>query len=261
MSFLFAFDPANVKLTEVTAAITAIGALGTSAFGLVDAVKFFPSGLPMRGFKDIEAMVKEFAPTAADVPSARELSSTSILKSLSSNWIGGKDLPSQKAIAKTLIKLRFSAKNAPKLAALTGLDASLLTNVAEKLNGIIPAGSVGQATVAATVEGSETPPDPIDPLGLTAPEQDVYGRFDVLLSSAIDQAYESAMQTYVSWAKVAAGVVSIVLAEAAATALGHWDAYGKAFLVGLIATPLAPIAKDLSTALTNAANAVQSVKQ
>jgi hypothetical protein len=44
---------------------------------------------------------------------------------------------------------------------------------------------------------------------------------------------------------------------------GHpiWHNVGMAALVGLIATPLAPVAKDLATALNTAAKAVQSVKR
>ena len=36
---------------------------------------------------------------------------------------------------------------------------------------------------------------------------------------------------------------------------------GESFLVGLLATPLAPIAKDLSTALATAVNTLQLVKK
>jgi hypothetical protein len=38
----------------------------------------------------------------------------------------------------------------------------------------------------------------------------------------------------------------------------HWT---EAVLVGLLATPLAPVAKDLSTALATAVNTLQSVKK
>jgi hypothetical protein len=63
--------------------------------------------------------------------------------------------------------------------------------------------------------------------------------------------------------------VAIALAEAAAYLLGMlisnghlmWHNIGMAALVGLIATPLAPVAKDLATALNTAAKAMQSVKR
>jgi hypothetical protein len=47
------------------------------------------------------------------------------------------------------------------------------------------------------------------------------------------------------------------------TEKGHpvWQNIGLAALVGIIATPLAPVAKDLATALNTAAKAVQSVKR
>jgi hypothetical protein len=42
---------------------------------------------------------------------------------------------------------------------------------------------------------------------------------------------------------------------------GHRHDLALAFLVGLLATPLAPIAKDISTALATAVNTMQAVKK
>ncbi len=70
-------------------------------------------------------------------------------------------------------------------------------------------------------------------------------------------------------------VVAIVLAEISAFiyqhgGVGSWSAlrlsgifhapYIYAFLVGVLATPLAPIAKDVSTAINTAAKAFKAVK-
>lgn len=97
-----------------------------------------------------------------------------------------------------------------------------------------------------------------------------FGRFDLLLATFIDRAYQLADQRYRTSAKLAACVVAIVLAEAAAYFLRWFNGgdaaqivqnAGLAFVVGLIATPLAPVAKDLATALTTAAKAVQSVNR
>jgi hypothetical protein len=63
-------------------------------------------------------------------------------------------------------------------------------------------------------------------------------------------------------------VISILLAIGGASILSGqapWhlasDTFWKAFLVGLLATPIAPIAKDLSTALATAVNTLQLVKK
>jgi hypothetical protein len=140
------------------------------------------------------------------------------------------------------VKLALNAETAPDLATLAGVDKATLTSIAEKL------------------ANGET---------MTQPEMNTYGRFDVLLATFIDRAYQKADQRYRTTAKCAACLVAIALAEAAAYFLrmldtnGHINGYnfGLAFVVGLIATPLAPVAKDLATALTTASKAVQTVKR
>jgi hypothetical protein len=64
--------------------------------------------------------------------------------------------------------------------------------------------------------------------------------------------------------RACAMVVSVALAELARWILradtppvGYWGA----FAIGLVATPLAPVAKDLSTALSAAVNALQTAKK
>ena len=56
-----------------------------------------------------------------------------------------------------------------------------------------------------------------------------------------------------------AGVFSIVLAFLATYALG-WDRWALALLIGLLAVPLAPIAKDLASSLQAAAAAMRAAK-
>ena len=232
----------NATLTQVTVAITAVGALGTAAFGLVDASKLVPGLIPSSGFGFIRTLVAQLAPASVSVPSGSALTEAAITGTLHANWVNGMALADQKSVAKTLIKLRLNADTAPALATLTGVDKAVLTSVAGKL-------ANGQA--------------------MTQPEMDTYGRFDVLLATFIDRAFQNADQRYRTTAKSAACVVAIMLAEAAAYFLGMlaangnpiWHNIGMAALVGVIATPLAPVAKDLATALNTAAKAVQSVKQ
>lgn len=223
----------NIRLTQITTAIMAIGALGTAAFGLVDASKLLPWLVPSSGFQFVRMLVKQLAPESSTTPKDSALTTFAITDSLRANWINGMALADQKTVAKTLFKLRLNAETAPALALITGVDKDVLTSVAKKL-------ADGEA--------------------MTQPEMDTYGRFDVLLATTIDRGYQKADQRYKTTAKFAASVIAIVLAEAAAYYLGMKNA-GLAFIVGLIATPLAPIAKDLATSLTTAAKAVQSVKK
>lgn len=224
----------NIRLTQITTAIVAIGALGTAAFGLVDASKLLPWLVPSSGFQFIRKLVKQLAPESSAIPKESALTVSAITDTLRANWINGMALADQKAVAKTLFKLRLNAETAPALAVLTGVDKDVLTSVARKL-----------------ANGEE----------MTPPEMNEYGRFDVLLATTIDRGYQKADQRYRTTAKLAACLVAILLAELAAYFLELKNAVGMAFIVGLIATPLAPIAKDLATSLNTAAKAVQSVKK
>jgi len=115
------------------------------------------------------------------------------------------------------------------------LDAAVLTSIAGKL-------TTGEA--------------------LTPVETDVYGRFDLLLTAILDQGYQRGDQRYRGSAKLLAVPIAVVLAL-----LGVWAIDGsgltrmealRAFLAGLLATPLAPIAKDVSSAIQAGAKVAQS---
>jgi HAMP domain-containing protein len=213
--------------------ITAIGALGTAAFGLVEASKVM---LPVNdiGFDRIANTVVALTPGGA----ANALSQGHIIDTLRSNWINGTDLSSQKAIAKSLIKLNLSPTNAAALASETGVDAAVLTAV---------------ATCIATGEA------------LTPAQNDVYGRFDLIVTALLDDTYQHSDDDYRNWTRAIAAFVAVLLAVAGGfvvfTNISPLHIIARSVLVGLLATPLAPIAKDLSTALATAVNAMQAVKK
>src|SRR5262249_11092941 len=89
------------------------------------------------------------------------------------------------------------------------------------------------------------------------------GQFDTALSAVLDAAYERGDQKYRNAAKVLAMIVAMVMAGLAGYFFfgGGWQTVGKALLVGLAATPLAPIAKDLASSLQAAAGAVGAIKR
>jgi hypothetical protein len=171
-----------IALDTIPQLLTAIGALGTAAFGLVDATKAFAGGVNHIGFKRISATV------AALVPAAQP----DILAILQANWFSGADLAGQKALAKSLIEL-----NLP----------------------------------------------PLDT------------RTDLIVTATLDEAYQRADQLYRDGTRAWAMAVSILLALIA----GHQlhAPVATSLLAGLLATPLAPIAKDLSTALATAVNTLK----
>lgn len=230
------------SLTRLTGMVTAVGALGVAAYGLVDASKAFWGGVSTRGFANIAKEMAILVPEASvadatkiptgEPASPPPLSLASILVTLKSNWINGMASSDQRAIAKTLVKLRLNANSAKALAGVAGVDATVLSEVASKI-----------------VSGAP----------LTQTETDVYGRFDLILTTMLDQAYQRADQQYRNTAKAAAVIVAVILAEIGAWSLGKMSSvhFWQAFLLGLIATPIAPIAKDLSSAIQAGAKVAQ----
>lgn len=219
--------------------ITAVGGLGTAAFGLVDSTKVFWGGVNRIGFKRITKSVKRLTPKLTV-----GLTQERILGTLRGNWYNGTGLNDQKSIAKSLIKQGLNPDNAETLAAHTGVDKDVLVLVAQKIKAGTP---------------------------LLPTESDVYSRFDFVLTAMLDEAYQYADQAYTNWTRVWASVFAILLAlvgglilheNAANTApyLGSTD-MKVALIAGFLATPLAPIAKDLSSALAAAVNTMQIIRK
>ncbi len=218
--------------------ITAIGALGTAAFGLVDSTKPLWGGVNRIGFGRIAAAVTTLTP---GTPTAG-LTQAKILDTLKANWYNGTDLASQKSIAKSLIKQGLNASNAADLAKVAGVDASVLKSVADKITS-------GAA--------------------LAQNESDVYSRFDFILTALLDEVYQHADQRYTNGTRVMASIFAVALALVGGWIL-HTDTpqgylwshdMWVALLAGVLATPLAPIAKDLTSALSTAVNTMQAIKK
>jgi hypothetical protein len=216
---------ANVPVGET---IAAVAALGTAAFGLVDAAKAFWGGPSLSGFGYIRSALTPFAPALETVGSAM------FFDTLKANWINGVALDDQKAKAKALIHLGINGQNAERLAAAAGVDTGGLETVAKKID-----------------------------QGVDLDQQDIIliGRFDAIVSAKLDQAFERADQTYRTSTKLLAGLVAIGLALFGNISLGYPIPWYEATLVGLVSTPLAPMAKDLASSLATAANAIGSLKK
>jgi hypothetical protein len=216
--------------------VLAIGSLGTAAYGVVDASKGLGGGVSNRGFGDIKKVVSMFIPVSPGGGSA--LSLTSVLATLKANWLNGMAMSDQKSIAKALIKLNLNPTSAGAMATATGVDATLLEAIAKKL----PAGA-----------------------DLTKDETDAYGRFDLLLTAVLDQGYQRGDQRYRNSAKLLAVPVAVALALLGAWAisthsLSSLDAW-RAVVGGLLATPLAPVAKDVASAIQEATKLAQAWKK
>ncbi len=217
----------------------AVGALGTASFALVDATKIGrKGGISNSGFGFIKEAVHEFLPpsnTGSDGPDR-------LLSSLHGHWINGSALADQKAIAKSLVKLQLTPDTAATYARATRVDPEVLTQVARSM-----------------VTGEP----------LSAQQANALGRFDLALTARLDEAYQRADQKYRNSAKLLASVAAVVLAL-----IGGWtvaSAAGREFLgtaemaiallCGVLAIPLAPVSKDLASALQAGVKVAQSVRK
>jgi hypothetical protein len=231
-----------MQLDEVTisSCIAAVAGLGTAAYALVDSSKAFWGGVSNYGFGDIERVLTSLYPEDTDkTDRSNPLAFAAVLSTLEANWLNGVAIADQKAIAKSLVKLRLDDVNAAHLAKATGVDANILTNIAKNI-----------ATGTS----------------LSQQESDVLGRFDLILTALLDEGYQRADQKYRNCAKAWSVVVSVMLALA-----GGWVVNGgnlssakdivTAILIGLLATPLAPISKDLTSALSASVRTMQLFKK
>ncbi len=227
---------------QLPAIIGAIGGLGAAAFGVLEALKPFFRFINRIGFSGIQSTVARLTPPEAGAASPlNTLPGAQILQTIEANWINGRDLASQKAIAKSLIKLHLSAGNAAQVAAAANVDPAHLTAIAH-----------------STVSGA----------ALTPEQSDAWSRFDLIVTAMLDDCYQHADQLYRNSMRAFASGIALVLAIAGGFMLdGNWANFrhghdlGLAVLIGLMATPLAPIAKDISTALATAVNTMQAVKK
>jgi hypothetical protein len=215
-----------MDITTIVEMISAVGALGTAATGLVDTTKIFGSGVSYAGYPTIKQQLQPFSTLLSAIPGH------AAYETIYGLWINGTAIEDQKAKVKALIKLGFAPGTVAAMAAATGLTQAELAPLA--------------ANIAAGAN-------------LTTVQVNVYGRLDSILSAVIDAAYEKADQRYRNAAKALAAAIAIVLALLGGYAMGdlgnNWPIY---FLMGAIATPLAPVAKDITTAINTA---VQSAGQ
>ncbi len=220
--------PDSFSMTNLANLIAASGGLGSAAMGLVDTSKLFAGGPSNFGFRCIKDGLKPYLDA---LPPG---SSAPVLQTLRANWLNGVAKADQKAKAKSLIHLGLTQGDADQFAKAAGVNAVVLK------------------TVAANVAANQ----PVDPKDVN-----VLGQFDAALSGALDLAYERGDQIYRNASKFLAMVVAIVLGGAAGMIVfGDARHVELCLLLGVIATPLAPVSKDVVTALQSAVATIGKLK-
>ena len=223
----------SIDLGQFGTALSAIAALGTAAFGLVDATKPFNGGISNVGYGFIRSALEPFE------PALRTISAEDPYVVVKANWLNGVAKTEQKAATRNLIRLGFNTRTAASMAGhVLPDDHDLLIATAQKIeSGQMP---------------SET-------------ELAVLARFDAIIDARLDAAFERAEQKFRNTSRVAAAVIAILLAElGAAVIVGEKftsTTFWLALFIGFIAVPVAPIAKDLSSAISTAAAAFKAVRR
>ena len=231
-------DMQELQLPQI---ISAIGGLGTAAFGVLDALKPVIPYINRIGYQRIRERVSALLPEGGEAGMLMNtLTRQEILEAVHGNWINGVDLKEQIDAAKTLVLQHLAEKNAPQVALFCNIDPVALTGIARNLAcGTEPEGEL----------------------------KEVYRRFDQILTALLEEVYQKSDHDFRNGTRALAAVLSVLLAVTGGALLAHGKPYwttcdfGLALLAGLLATPLAPIAKDLSTALATAVTTVSALKK
>jgi hypothetical protein len=216
------------KFDDVIATIAAMGGLGLAAMALVDALKAVPGGGVSRiGFGHIRKVLRMFDKVL--VRAAGDQWEAVIM----AHWINGRDRDDQIGVIRSLLRLGLNPDTADQLAVIGNVDAAALGKAAGKLT----AGSA-----------------------LSEAEINLIGRVEAAVEAHLDAAFDLAEQAYRNTARALSGLVAVVLAVTAGILLSTPAEPIDpriAALIGLLAVPIAPIAKDLVSALTASARAVR----
>ncbi|MBU4433997.1 MAG: hypothetical protein PSX79_13635 [bacterium] len=242
------------NIDTVIALIAATGGLGLAAMSLVDAFKAVPGGGVSRiGFNHIRKVLRLFDDVLARAAGPEW--ETVVL----SHWINGRARGEQIGVIRSLVRLGLNPDTAGQLASIGNVAAPALSAAAEKL---VKGDALGEAEI------------------------NLIGRVEAAVEARLDAAFDLADQSYRNASRVLAGLIAVALAVFAwammkssmapngllpadcvgsalncAQAARPFPEIGIAVLIGLLAVPIAPIAKDLVSALTAASKAVQIARR
>ena len=221
----------QLNLTSILQIIAAAGALGTAAFGLVDVSKVVRWGLPSVGLRRLKRSFARF-----DATLTAALPGDDWREVMAIFWISGLPKDEQKGKMRALLRLGLSSRKdvIQEMARIGGVTQERLGEVAAKLE-----------------RGA----------ALNEEDLNVIGRVDAAVVAFIDAAYERADFEYRNAARATAAAVSVLLGAAGGfLVFGPTSDIWFAAAIGLVAVPLAPIAKDLSTSLTRAVDAARAIR-
>ncbi|MEX5215388.1 MAG: hypothetical protein NW703_14635 [Nitrospiraceae bacterium] len=256
----------DIDPTTLGTAALAIGALGGAAQGIVDGLFKAFTWFDSAGFERVFAVGgkeggRRFFPTHKAtldplLPALRIAYGSDVMELLRAQYRVGRangDLP------RTLrqgVRIGFGMMEVPTIALVAtelGVSADIATLAAQAIDGARRQRSQTEQAPSQEVTNYPQPP------AMTDEQRSAMARLETMIDARIDAALALADTQYVSQTKLLATFVSLVISFAVGWSLdmvpGQW---GWCLLVGLAAVPLTPIAKDLSTAIHEAAKALKA---
>lgn len=216
----------NALIGGAEGIIAAVAAVGPASFSLVDATKVWNGGISNVGFGFIRDAMSPF------LPALKQIDEQTPLGTIRANWLNSVPKDQQKQVARDLVRLGLTTSNVVDIAkGLPGVDGPAL------------------ATAVSVVASGGKP---------TEADLNVLSRFDAILDARLEAGFERADQKYRNAAQVAAAGVAIVLAQVAGQMVG--SDVTTSLIVGIAAVPLAPVSKDLTSALQVAVKALKTAK-
>lgn len=256
----------EITTTDLGTAALAIGALGGASQGIVDGLFKSFTWFESAGFERIFAVGgkeggRRFFPTHKAtldplLPALRIAYGSDVMELLRAQYRVGRasgDLP------RTLrqgARIGFGVMEASSIALVAtelGVSADMATLAAQAIDSARRQRSRSEQPKAESDSVSSSQP------AMTDEQRSAMARLETMIDARIDAALALADTQYVSQTKVLATFVSLVISFSVGWGLdmvpGQW---GWCLLVGLAAVPLSPVAKDLSTAIHEAAKALKA---
>jgi len=258
----------DIESTTLGTAALAIGALGGAAQGIVDGLFKAFTWFDSAGFERVFAVGgkeggRRFFPTHKAtldplLPALRIAYGSDVMELLRAQYRVGRaggDLP------RTLrqgVRIGFGMMEVPTIALVAtelGVSADMATLAAKAIDSARRQRSdpsqVQQAKSRDDLARSLQPP-------ITDEQRAAMARLETMIDARIDAALALADTQYVSQTKFLATFVSLVISFLVGWGIGMDGKWVWCWIVGLAAVPLAPVAKDLSTALQEAAKALKA---
>jgi len=260
-------DDFSLQWAQFGAGIAAVGALGMAAFGVTEALGkalvvsisarggILNYGLPYAGLAAVKRAIRPLRPALEVAYGANYLEI--LAQQYRADRSAGKAPDTIRQGVRLGLPFMPVDEAAKLIASVWKMDPALSTQLATALQAPAP-GAPPPAVPGAPVAA---------PSGAVDPVQALAGRFATALDARIGAAFAVAEEQYEAQAKMWSGLVAVLLAlgfnyglGTAPDAVNHgkfswWLALG----IGIIAVPLAPVAKDLSSSLQNALTAFKSI--